>query len=413
MDGIKIEVKTIVIILLTGLSIFAIQNSAYGQNISTIINQTSKLIKTVTTNVNLNYIIQVLQELEKRVATLSRQDIANNAINKISAEVASDPHKGEVSSSITYLANKLASNPDRVHLTLANIAQTITKGPPPQNYIVIAIMRETEDLIGGYISQFTLSSASSIKAGNEQNRGVSGIEDSNFVIKIVFSSGIPLDSIERTLGHLIIQTANYGGDSVAQRVALQIAEGVRNSPSGGISHSMYEVATFKSNGHITLANEIIDALARFLGAGGNISEMPKIVQRFIQPIHPTPIHPTPIHPTPPDCTKNPKDPRCPQPPDCTENPKDPRCPQPPGGGFGPCTPGYVKNSDNYCVKEPATILQSPPRCPDGSIQAADGTCPSPPLPTEQQTTCPDGSQPAADGTCPTPTTRQPQPPTVY
>src|SRR5207248_8069831 len=91
--GKKMEVKTIIIIiLLAELSIFAIRNSAYGQGISTIINQTAKLIKTVTTNVNLNYIIQVLQELEKQVATLSRQDIANNAINKISAEVASDSH---------------------------------------------------------------------------------------------------------------------------------------------------------------------------------------------------------------------------------------------------------------------------------------------------------------------------------
>src|SRR5207253_3891727 len=118
-----------------------------------------------------------------------------------------------------------------------------------------------------------------------------GIRDSNFVIKIVFSSGIPVDSIERTLGHLIIQTANDGGESMAQRIALQIAEMVRNSPSGDISHSIYRIATLKSNGHIILANEIIDALARFLGAGGNISEMPKIVQRFIQPTHPTPTHP--------------------------------------------------------------------------------------------------------------------------
>src|SRR5205823_9056593 len=60
------------------------------------------------------------------------------------------------------------------------------------------------------------------------------------------------------------------------------------------------------------------------------------------PTHPTPTHPTPTHPTPTHPTPTHPTPTHPTPPDCTKNPKDPRCLDRPGGGFGTCAPGAVK-----------------------------------------------------------------------
>jgi hypothetical protein len=54
---------------------------------------------------------------------------------------------------------------------------------------------------------------------------------------------------------------------------------------------------------IAAANKIIDAITRFLGTGGDVNEIPRIVQRFFQPTYPRPVHPAPVHP-PPNCTEN-------------------------------------------------------------------------------------------------------------
>jgi hypothetical protein len=255
-----------------------IQNTAYGFDVSAIINHMAQLIAATTTRKGIDQITQVIQELDKKIATTSDQNKADMAISQKSTDVASDSNTGgDASQAIAEIAAQLAPNPDKVHQTLTNIAQTISNGPPPP--FVVAIIMETAELIPVH-SQLIISSAVTIRDGIGHHRGVSEIEQNNWVI-FVSDSRIPIDFIELTLGHIIIQTANEGGESTAQRVASEIANIVANSPSGDLSRSIYQIATLKANGDVTLANKIIDAISKSLASGGNVIQIPTIVKGVI------------------------------------------------------------------------------------------------------------------------------------
>lgn len=63
-----------------------------------------------------------------------------------------------------------------------------------------------------------------------------------------------------------------------------------------------------------------------------------------------------------------------------------------------CPDGSVPAPDGSCPSYPVLPVQQ--LCPDGSVPAPDGSCPSSNPPPQQL--CPDGSQPASDGSCPAP-----------
>ena len=48
--------------------------------------------------------------------------------------------------------------------------------------------------------------------------------------------------VELTLEHILLETVNIGGDSLAKAGMTEILNGVTNDPSGDLSRSIYQIA---------------------------------------------------------------------------------------------------------------------------------------------------------------------------
>jgi uncharacterized membrane protein YgcG len=302
-----------------------IQYSAYGINSSPntiVIHQIAQQISSGTNNYRVDQIEEVLQKLYMQLSNATDSQKVNETFTEIEREVGLDSHTGPLSQAITKIAANLVSTVAKVDQTINNIVINIKKGPPPPNYLVLAVARQVAMLIYQPF-QPIIQGAAAIKKGNEPNSGmpqvsaafsclfnrdfvnnlpiqlisyqddsssnrganysndnkcikpgITNVEEiyhnnNNFVPLVLQNDPIPVEMIELTIEHMFLQIANTAGDDVARAAISEILHEIAIQPSGPLGHAMYQISQYERDNPV-FAYKIVTAISKFVAAGGNI-----------------------------------------------------------------------------------------------------------------------------------------------